>query len=252
MSTKIKGEAIKEGSIPLSALNDEVKDKIENAGGGADWNAQEGESGHIENRTHYLYDKSPQTLGKGINKIDYTHRKFILFNDTIQVLPEFENNLEIRIVSGPPVYLKYNVENSGEPVIELIDVANYFENSTIEFYANIKKIDEKFIPDTVLKTTPQELSDTDKNQALANLGIDPVVWKYMCEPFKLEDGVKIPQELRNIIWDNKLSKFKPISCKLLITDSGIIDRIGYDYVEVSGVSLRYEYNAADNIFVEVV
>ena len=38
MSTKVKGEAIKEGSIPMSALSTEVKDKIENAG--ADWNAQ--------------------------------------------------------------------------------------------------------------------------------------------------------------------------------------------------------------------
>lgn len=36
MSTKVKGEAIKEGSIHMSALADEVKDKIENAGGDAD------------------------------------------------------------------------------------------------------------------------------------------------------------------------------------------------------------------------
>ena len=41
MSTKVKGETIKEGSIPLSALSNEVKDKIENAGGGADWKTQE-------------------------------------------------------------------------------------------------------------------------------------------------------------------------------------------------------------------
>ena len=31
MATKVKGEAIKEGSIPLSALSNEVKNKIENA-----------------------------------------------------------------------------------------------------------------------------------------------------------------------------------------------------------------------------
>ena len=34
------------------------------------------------------------------------------------------------------------------------------------------KLDEQYLPNTVLKTTPQVLSDTDKNQALANLGID--------------------------------------------------------------------------------
>ena len=32
-----------------------------------------------------------------------------------------------------------------------------------------------YLLDTVVKTTPQTLSDTDKNQALTNLGIDPVV-----------------------------------------------------------------------------
>ena len=49
MATKVKGDAIKEGSIPLSALATEVKDKIENAGG-ADWNAQEGDAGYIKNK----------------------------------------------------------------------------------------------------------------------------------------------------------------------------------------------------------
>lgn len=43
MSTLVKGDKIKDGSIPYSALATEVKNKIENAGsgsGGADWNAQ--------------------------------------------------------------------------------------------------------------------------------------------------------------------------------------------------------------------
>ena len=61
MATKVKGGAIKEGSIPLSALSAEVKNKIENAGGSSsatpDWNAQEGEAGYIENRTHYYNEK---------------------------------------------------------------------------------------------------------------------------------------------------------------------------------------------------
>jgi hypothetical protein len=52
----IEGSNIKEGSIPLSALSIEVKNKIENAGGGADWNAKENEAGHILNRTHFTQD----------------------------------------------------------------------------------------------------------------------------------------------------------------------------------------------------
>ena len=58
MATKVKGEAIKEGSIPMSALSTEVKDKIENAGGGADWDAKEGEEGFIEHRTHFIDDSN--------------------------------------------------------------------------------------------------------------------------------------------------------------------------------------------------
>jgi hypothetical protein len=69
---------------------------------------------------------------------------------------------------------------------------------------NVYKINQEYLPDTVLKTTPQELSDDDKNQALANLGIDPVVWKYMCNPYIISaytPNNDLPEELRNIIED---------------------------------------------------
>ena len=49
----------------------------------------------------------------------------------------------------------------------------------------------------VIKTVPQTLSDTDKNQALANLGIDPIVWKYICNPLVIRDEMECPQELLN-------------------------------------------------------
>ena len=41
----------------------------------------------------------------------------------------------------------------------------------------VEKIPELCLPNTVLKTTPQRLSDTDKNQALANLGIQEKIEK---------------------------------------------------------------------------
>ena len=232
MATKVKGESIKEGSIPLSALNDEVQDKI-NSGGGANWNAAEGEVGYIKNRTHYLYNKSEHTLGKGINKINYTYRKFILFNDIIQVLPEFEKDLEIKIVSGPPVSLKYNVENTGQQVIELIDVTNYFGHNTIEFYTGVKPINNVYLPDTVIKTTPQQLSDDDKNQALTNLGIDPVVWKYICNPLIIQNGENVPEELIGEYSDNVgyeggyFLKYPNLAMyKIMITDNRIDTEFG--------------------------
>ena len=55
------------------------------------------------------------------------------------------------------------------------------------------------IPDTVIKTTPQTLSDTDKNQALSNLGIDPVVWKYLANPYIIEPVNTLPDYLIQLL-----------------------------------------------------
>ena len=229
METKIKGEAIKEGSIPLSALSNEIKNKIENAGaggGGADWNAQNGEAGYIENRTHYLDGKFSYTLGKGVTKIPYVYVTAAYFNNTIIELPPFEDGLEISIVSGPPIYLKYIYEDNN-PIIELIDNYSYFKNNVIEFYQNVKQIDPAYIPNTVLKTTPQTLTDTDKNQALANLGIDPVVWKYLCNPYILKNGETIPDEL--LSEDNKsYFKYTNRGMYLICIESGNIDDTDLD------------------------
>lgn len=68
METKINGEIIKEGSIALSALSSELQDNINNAGG-ADWNAQEGEPGYIENRTHYINTK--EGVEHTLSDLDY-------------------------------------------------------------------------------------------------------------------------------------------------------------------------------------
>jgi hypothetical protein len=70
-------------------------------------------------------------------------------------------------------------------------------------------LNTNLIPDTIIKTTPQSLSDADKNQALSNLGIDPVIWKYLCNPHivefdrtNTEFNNAIPKELSDIIYQN--------------------------------------------------
>lgn len=74
---------------------------------------------------------------------------------------------------------------------------------------HITRMAEKYLPDTVIKTTPQTLSDTDKNQALANLGIDPIVWKYMMNPCEIsiseiqEDNINnVPEDIISIIFND--------------------------------------------------
>lgn len=127
----------------------------------------------------------------------------------------------------------FNLYTDAEITIPIIEWLN--ENAYIGYNTNnedlVKHIPDIYISDTVLKTTPQTLSDADKNQALANLGIDPVVWKYMCEPFVIpygdEDNGEIPYDLQNIILDTN-NNLKPIALKLIVAAySGIIESLSH-------------------------
>ena len=76
----------------------------------------------------------------------------------------------------------------------LINKVTFADNGSYDISKN-----NPDIPDTVIKTTPQSLSDDDKNQALANLGIDPVVWKYLCNPYIIEPENTLPDYLRQLL-----------------------------------------------------
>lgn len=195
MTTKVKGEAIKEGSIPFSALATEVKDKIENAGGGADWNAQEGEAGYIENKPFEFIDKH----GNAFYYDAVNNPNYIIWD-----LPSASDCSVIQILDydGFPQYIflddktdgsLYNMDHifntstfnykwleNNELGIEIPsyvfdegeDVRTYLND--LEKYSTggiVRKISDVYLPNNVLKTTPYTLSNADKNQALANLGI---------------------------------------------------------------------------------
>lgn len=248
MSTKVKGEAIKEGSIPMSALSTEVKNKIENAGGGSsatpDWDAKEGEVGYIKNRICYddtnkddlsyyeernstKFDTFVESYIKWDGVRDYVYsvcQVYELMNAYIEVPSDIDNDRggyssyeTIKLPKSFYVYEDGVIFEKDTPLAKIVltwnnddEIAylyfiNYpsdvmeFETSDVKFYfegdINIKTIESKLLPNTVLKTTPQTLSDADKNQALTNLGIDPVVWKYMCNPCIIKSGNKVPEEL---------------------------------------------------------
>lgn len=44
---------VKEGSVTVAHLSDELAEFIQNSASGADWNAAEGKTGHVKNRTHW-------------------------------------------------------------------------------------------------------------------------------------------------------------------------------------------------------
>ena len=121
--------------------------------------------------------------------------------------------LEAKYVEGERTYLleKHNVRFEyfdGEWGISIIDTENY---NTVPIYISnriedLKRLGDIFIPNTVIKATPQSLSTAEKNQALTNLGIDPIVWKYICNPFiipaTIEEPLYIPSDLLEVIRKN--------------------------------------------------
>ncbi len=215
MSTKVKGETIKEGSIPLSALATEVKDKIENAGGGADWNTQEGEPGYIENRTHYIVSQgnveNRDSSGNDIivyAVIDITGKEtpviifeqpFINDNTISDMYGNGDLSNILHVVKGNSILKRFDKSTSGDndPYFARVTIEdttiNTYDETTIlsaEIRINTSEegygidaaevvgsiyqgivipLNEAFIPGTVLKTTPQTLSDADKNQARDNI-----------------------------------------------------------------------------------
>lgn len=214
MATKVKGYAIKEGTIPLNALSSEIRDKIENAGGGADWDAQKGDVGYIENRIHYteitlLAEQcSVGNTTTDIENLPITFR----FDDYYLEHLESYPFVDLRIVDNVNDEMfdfRINIENTGAQDFDFgfiyvheydgsgvpIAIASLMGNPVDLYEVKYNTIDKNYLPDTVLKTTPQELKNEDRNQALANLGIDPVVWKYICNPLRLHGNAEIPEEL---------------------------------------------------------
>jgi hypothetical protein len=168
-------------------VTQEFRDDISNP----DWHASEGEAGHIENRTHCV-DYPLCTLNKDNRSvwIGSFSQIYVAYNDIVEILKE-EESLPL---SGNLVRLEYDgyTVSLVEEEEGLIDL---FINFDIKIFGVIKKLEDVFIPDTVVKTIPQSLSSTDKNQALTNLGIDPIVWKYICNPLIIEEGMEVPDEL---------------------------------------------------------
>ena len=257
MATKVKGEAIKEGSIPMSALATEVKDKIENAGGGADWNAQEGEAGYIKNRTHYHCDTVKFKYDEYVNlyETDYvSHDEGPIYIEDVfdrnkkYEIPTIEtsedgmsgydwsNALTIEFWDDYEEYygefkVGYNVDNSKVVAIYNANEADVDYDSRIKNMKifNVVQIESEFIPNTIARKS--DIPD-----------IDPVVWKYMCEPYAVQDQVILPEELRNIIVDED-GHLRKIASKLLVIADTNSDYYNIGYISSNSIRGSDSYSA---------
>lgn len=223
MNTKLNMGVIEDKSITYSKLADDVAESITAtmAGSAPDWNAQEGEAGYIENRPCYVnldngrritLDNADITLSSDEN----WYEKIIIPLNEVKISLYFYNYNEELIhyvlTEGQSVF-DYNFGCKFTAVLNEYDncdllltnfddskeyIDTVFAETKLVYDYNdnvVQKLNSEYLPNTLIKTTPQTLSDAEKNQALTNLGIDPVVWKYICDPLIIKSGQKVPEEL---------------------------------------------------------
>ena len=162
------------------SLSDTAKNQVkENLGiSTPDWNAKAGEPEYIENKpfeeNYILKVTSAGTYTyTGYGNITY-RVKWVDANTpgSIEKLKTDGSIITVNVLGAlgkRPVTIQYTAYNSTLVITDQYSVLD--EDHYIMFGVSITQIPEYFIPDTVLKTTPQGLSSTDKNQALTNLGI---------------------------------------------------------------------------------
>lgn len=258
--------------------------------GGADWNAQKGEAGYIKNKPFKFYNEdvefsipnnflkaedftsytdwdnnittytSKNNFSSGIADIFYMGRTDInldyVLNGSFFIRPKHvSNGYVIPGIFGDIFLTDRYDEDAG--ITRLIitassdeDVFAYKIYVDESFSLFVETLPEVYLPKTVLKTTPQTLSDDAKNQALANLGIDPVVWKYMCNPLILGDYLlEIPLELRDIILGDYSEEFgytlKPIASSLIKIYNGA----GFTSIATFGNGQDYNIDFENNNFI---
>ena len=145
----------------------------------SDWNAKEGEPGYIKNKP--FYNNVDCVINKSGEYNNVYEKSSVIFNNkTLFNLEDIAYDDVIVINSGPPVTLEKRYENDGTITLIIEDVSNYLSAYPI-IIGNLVTIPEIFIPDTIARKS--------------DIVVDPIVWKYICNPLIIEEGISIPDEL---------------------------------------------------------
>lgn len=172
----------------------------------SDWNAAEGEPGHILNRPFYL-EKGNRIVeettlygdhsGDGLLNLTLGKEYLVIYNGTeyiftAKVFDEFEGEATL-IGLGNHSLLYAGAENTGEPIVIATDTFEggywsiYTDRAVIPYTVSvyeidkIVKIDKKYLPDNIPDSggnvaydEAQNLTDEQKAQARENIGAQPV------------------------------------------------------------------------------
>lgn len=182
--------------------------------GGADWNAQEGDAGYIENKPKFVEKLKTYSAVYSYDNIDEPTLTELLpieiqMDDVMHFIAKSQST------AHPDLY--FNVKKNqdyttirGNGINTFKIKIQYGQIYVIPMMDGTQKItalkvvdlNESSLNNNVITTFKQELSEENKNQALANLGIDPVVWKYMYEPYIIESENFLPDYLHQLLVNN--------------------------------------------------
>lgn len=232
-----------------------------------DWNAQEGEAGYIKNKTHHVTSVSIETTNytfiENIPKRYEPDSDIYYLSEELHIQYNEDDYIGIiKIPMNTPLgyeessnRMTITAEDTGEEFIfsSYSDTGNiYFKVENPKAGTDFKillytRLKDYYLPNTILKTTPQTLFDEEKNQALANLGIDPVVWKYLVNPFIIgvETECYVPEELvdlNSLFLNTNLNKrvyiWKYLNPAMYV---------GYDDMDVSYYPVIYTKDYDDDV-----
>ena len=204
-------EVKQNGDIYVEGVEGKIQDKLNTS---PDWNAQEGEVGYIENKPFYGGNVI-RTVGSGVIMSpksftinNYYRAKITTFRyynsegEYTDIDFDLKTGFASTIVGdGFELYVSYNI-NYPNATIEFVELT--LNGGWIAFFVDeydmLKALEDKYIPNTILKTTPQTLSSTDKNQALTNLGLTDILRQI--DYNNLKDSITT---LNTIITENELT-----------------------------------------------
>jgi hypothetical protein len=197
------------------------------------WNAQAGEAGYIENKpfgdtlnvSALDLFTTPNSNHKQveINRVSKIYVKRHVFDDYEDYYQNGIYDVEYGVITPSegygPFYITSSCDEDGNEMARYLCITeNAYEDASYvepyyfscvynEYYWDFPNPDEQiiqlydgFIPDTVIKTTPQTLSDSDKNQALSNLGLTDILREI--DYNNLKDSITA---LNTIITENELT-----------------------------------------------
>ena len=156
----------------------------ENKAATPDWDAESWEAGYIKNRTHCLTDLTVLTKN-GDTAYGMLETQYLKIQDQLFPISRGET---VILKKGPHISVTY--ENGQLTLNDPEDFAESLGGVIVAI--GINRISEHYIPDTIARRADIP-------------SVDETLMKYLANPYAIEAGGQIPEDLHNLIYPGPLS-----------------------------------------------